>query len=111
MSYSKENEKLEKQGWGIFLIFIGLMIVAPEKYFPEGSFLLGTGIILLGLNYVRHIKKLRINKFTLFIGLVAFLSGLGNILGQDIDILPIILILWGLSLLFDLRKSKNNHRE
>ncbi len=98
-------EKLDKYGWGIFLIFVGMIIIFPDATFPDGTFLLGIGIILLGINFIKYSKKLPISKFTIFIGLIALLSGLTTIYGFDLDIIPIILILWGLSLIFGHKKK------
>lgn len=101
-----KNEKLrlkttlDNLGWGLFLIMLGLITLLPDAMLPEGSFLIGVGIILLGLNYIKYSKNIQVNKFTIFIGLVALLSGVSDNLGFDVDIFPIILILWGLSIIY-----------
>jgi len=43
------DKRLDALGWGLFLIMIGGLWLAPEGWVPEGTWLIGTGIIILGL--------------------------------------------------------------
>jgi len=106
----KELEKLEKIGWGLFLIMLGAIWLFPTKVLPDGSFMFGIGIILLGLNLVKYAKGFRVNGFTVFLGVVALIAGLSSLLGRSVDIFPLILILWGVSIIFGIgrKKRKNN---
>ncbi|RLC50520.1 MAG: hypothetical protein DRH79_07535 [Candidatus Cloacimonadota bacterium] len=105
------SERIENTGWGLFLIMLGLIWLVPDGILPEGTFLIGTGIILLGLNYFRKSKGLKPSKFGIFLGLVALLSGVGDYSGMDISIFPVILILWGLSIIWKIISRKNKKNE
>ncbi len=93
------NQKLEKMAWGAFLILIGLMALIPIKFIPAGSLLVGTGLILLGLNLTRFIQRLPTSLFTIFLGIVAITSGFNEYLNVTFPILPILIILIGITML------------
>ena len=106
----RELEKLEKIGWGLFLVMLGAIWLFPDSVVPEGTFMFGVGVILLGLNFVKYSKGYRVNGFTVFLGVVALIAGLSSLLGRSVDIFPLILILWGVSIIFGIgrKKRKNN---
>ena len=107
----RTNERIESTGWGLFLIMLGLIWLVPDRILPEGSFLIGTGLILLGLNYFRKIKGLKPSKFGIFLGLVALLTGISGYLGLNISIFPVVLILWGISIIWKIFSKKNKSKE
>ena len=102
----KELEKLEKIGWGLFLVMLGAIWLFPDSVVPEGTFMFGVGIILLGMNITKYSKGYRVNSFTIFLGIVALLAGLSSLLGHPVDIFPLILILWGVSIIFGIGRKK-----
>ncbi len=58
------DDQLETIAWGLrWWILIGL---------PDGTGLLGTGLILLGLNGARALNKIQTRGFTTLVGLIAF---------------------------------------
>jgi hypothetical protein len=91
------NKRLETVGWGLFLIMIGGL--AFVKGVPEGTWLIGAGLIMLGLNAVRLVLGIRASWFTLILGTIALLSGIGQVLGVDIPVWPVLLILIGLAVI------------
>ncbi|MCF7858814.1 MAG: hypothetical protein K9N07_05745 [Candidatus Cloacimonetes bacterium] len=103
-----EIERLDKIGWGLFLIMLGALWLVPESMLPNGIFVFGVGIILLGMNYIKYSKGYKVNKFTVFVGIVALIAGASALVGQPIDILPLILILWGISILFGFGKKRQD---
>ena len=110
MKEKRETERLEKIGWGLFLVMLGAIWLFPDSIVPEGTFMFGVGIILLGINFVKYTKGYRVNGFTIFLGVVALVAGLSSLLGRPVDIFPLILILWGISIIFGIgrKKRKNN---
>jgi hypothetical protein len=56
------------------------------------------GLILLGLNAVRRIRGLKTSGFGIIVGLIASAAGIGRILGQDLPLVPILLIIFGVGL-------------
>jgi hypothetical protein len=90
------NSRLETVGWGLFLIMIGGF--ALLKGVPEGTWLIGAGLIMLGLNAVRLLVGIRASWFTLILGTIALLSGLGSVYGVNIPVGPLLIILIGLAI-------------
>jgi len=91
------NKRLETVGWGLFLIMLGGF--ALVKGVPEGTWLIGAGLIMLGLNAARLVLGIRVSWFTLILGTIALLSGLSSVLGVDIPVGPLLIILIGLAII------------
>jgi uncharacterized membrane protein len=66
---------------------------------PRGTWLLGTGVIILGITWIRHINNIMINKFWVVIGIIALAAGLSNFLGIKLPLFPILLIIIGFSII------------
>jgi hypothetical protein len=90
------NHRLETVGWGLFLIMLGGFALAKDV--PEGTWLIGAGLIMLGINAVRLLVGIRASWFTLILGTIALLSGLGSVYGIDIPVGPLLIILIGLAI-------------
>ena len=103
--------RLDNIGWGLFLIVLGVIWLFPDKLVPEGTFLFFVGIILLGMNLIKYMKGLRTNGFTIFLGIIAIIAGLCAFLGRPVSIFPLILILWGLSILIQIIFKKKQISE
>lgn len=97
------NKRLEMVGWGLFLIMIGGLMLVPEQYVPEGLWLVGAGLIMLGLNAARYFYHLPLSWFTIILGLLALASGAGDLVGIDLPVFPILLILIGAHILLKSR--------
>ena len=93
------NKRLETVGWAFFLIMIGGLALIPDSTLPEGIWLIGVGLIMLGLNAARYYYGIKMSGFTLFLGTLALLSGIGDMLGLDLPVFPILLILIGASII------------
>lgn len=91
------NRRLETVGWGLFLIMIGGFALVKEV--PEGTWLIGAGLIMLGLNAVRLAVGIRASWFTLIVGTIALLSGIGSVYGVDIPVGALLVILIGLAII------------
>ncbi len=91
------NKRLETVGWGLFLIMLGGF--ALVRTVPEGTWLIGAGLIMLGLNVVRLLLGIRASWFTLILGTVALLSGIGSVYGVDIPVGALLIILIGLAII------------
>lgn len=97
------NKRLEMIGWGLFLIMIGGLMLVPDQYVPESLWLVGAGLIMLGLNAARYFYHLSLSWFTIVLGLIALASGIGDWLGVDLPVFPILLILIGAHILLKSR--------
>ncbi len=91
------NRRLESISWGLFLIMLGGF--ALLKSVPEGTWLVGAGVIMLGLNALRLLLGIRIGWTTVILGTVALLSGLGSVYGVSIPVGPLLVILIGLAII------------
>ena len=107
----KDAVRFDNFGWGLFLIVLGAIWLFPDKLVPEGTFLFCVGIILLGMNLIKYIKGIRTNGFTVFLGIIAIIAGLCAFLGRPVSIFPLILILWGLSILIQIIFKKKQTPE
>jgi hypothetical protein len=107
MTYEhKENSALDKRldavGWGLFLILVGGLWLMPEGWVPEGAWLVGAGVIILGLNAVRYFYNLKVSGFWNFMGALALISGITTFLGVDLPVFPILLVLFGIGIIINL---------
>jgi len=93
------NKRIENISWGVFLVMVGCIWLVPDRYVPQGTWLIGTGIILLGLNLIRFIKGIRMSGFTLLLGAIALISGVADLFFVDLPLFPILLILIGANIL------------
>lgn len=93
------DRQLEGIGWALFLIMIGGLALIPNV--PGGVWLIGVGLIMLGLNGARYLNGIRMRNFTLVLGTLALLLGVAELLGLDWPVFPILLILIGASVIFD----------
>ncbi len=92
------NKRLEAIGWGLFLIMIGGIWLVPDEHVPQGTWLIGAGLIMLGINWVRYLKGIKTSGFTIVLGILALLAGLGGLFGVK-PLVAILLILMGASII------------
>ncbi len=94
------NKRLDTIAWALFLIMIGCLGLVPSDQVPQGTWLVGVGVIWLALNAMRYLNHIKMSSGTIILGILAILAGLGNMLGiEDMPLLPILLILLGAHLL------------
>lgn len=95
------NERYGTFAWGIFFILTGIIIFIPGD--QNNEFLVGIGIILLGLNLVRYIYKIPTNIMTIIFGMMSLVLGIVPLLRRvlnfpkfEVDLFPILLVIIGL---------------
>jgi hypothetical protein len=93
------SKRLDDIGWGFFLLLTGILWLIPEAKVPPGTWLIGTGLLLLGLNAVRMAIREPVSRFTLTLGGLALLAGLSALWGLHLPLAAICLILFGGGLL------------
>jgi hypothetical protein len=71
----------------------------PYELVPKGLWSIGVGVIMLGLNITRYFYKIKMSGFTTFLGIVALLSGVTQLLGMHNLDGPILLIIFGAALI------------
>ena len=89
------NKRMETMAWGLFFIMLGgQLILRNNVAIPNGTWDVGVGLILLGLNAARYLNNLRMSGFTTFLGILAFVGGLAQmIFGLDFDGALLLIIL------------------
>jgi len=93
------NKRLESIGWGCFLIMLGGFALVPEAVVPKGLWSIGVGVIMLGLNVARYFSQIKMSGFTTFLGVIALISGVMQLLGMHSFEGAILLIILGAYLL------------
>jgi hypothetical protein len=77
----------------------GIIWLIPTYRVPEGAWLWGVAAILFGVNIVRHFNHIKVNGFSMALGLAAAIAALTQIWRQDLPLVAICLIVIGVSLL------------
>ena len=90
-------KRLDQIGWGIFLVMIGTIWLVPAV--PSGTWLIGTGILLLALNAIRSRLGIPWSGFWVAIGVIALTAGLGDVAGVKLPLFPICLVIIGAALI------------
>ena len=93
------DRNLDTIGWGLFFILLGSIWLVPEDMVPEGLFLIGLGVIFVGLNIVRYAAGRAINTFWVVVGLILLVIGVCDFFGLDIPVIPLIIIIIGVSMI------------
>jgi hypothetical protein len=104
------DRQLERVCWALFLIMIGALALLPEGLVPAGTWLVGTGLIMVGLNVVRHFKGIRVSGFTTVLGLIALALGFSAVAGVDLPVFAILLAAIGLQILYSVLVRKGETR-
>ena len=94
----RQGKRLDEIAMALVLIMTGGLWLAPKAMFPEGAWLVGAGLIVLCLNVAKRILGVKTSGFGIIVGLVAFSAGIGRIIGQELPLIPILLIILGLGL-------------
>ncbi len=100
--------KLERIGWALFLIMIGGLALLPAGWVPAGAWLVGVGLIMVGMNVVRHREGIRISGFTTLLGVAAMAAGVFSMAGIDFPVFPILLIAVGAQILFGVSRGQRD---
>lgn len=74
------NKRLETAFWGLFLIMLGGQWLLRDVNVPNGTWDVGVGLILLGLNAARYFNGLKMSGFTTFLGILALVGGLAQMI-------------------------------
>jgi hypothetical protein len=100
------DHQFERISWALFLIMLGGLGLVPGV--PSGTWLIGTGLIMLGLNVVRYLNGIPVGIFSISLGFAAIAFGVAKFVGADLPVLPILLILIGASIIW---RSARAHQQ
>jgi hypothetical protein len=102
-------KRLEELALALFLVMTGALWLAPAAWVPEGAWLAGVGLILLGLNGARRLHGLPLSGFGIVAGAAALLAGSGRILGFEHLFVPVLLIGLGTAMIGRAIVGKKGH--
>lgn len=91
------RNRIDAIGWGLLFLMTGTLALIPGL--PDGTWLAGLGILLLGLNAARWVLGISPEWFTVILGSVALLAGLGGIVGVAVPGLALLLIAFGVAII------------
>ncbi|MEW6239788.1 MAG: hypothetical protein AB1564_03140 [Chloroflexota bacterium] len=74
------NKRLETAFWGLFLIMLGGQWLLRDSNVPRGLWDMGVGLLFLGLNAARYFNGLKMSGFTTFLGILALVGGLAQLI-------------------------------
>lgn len=92
------DRRLHDIAWGLLLLITGTIWLVPRDRVPEDAWLLGAAAVLLGVNVVRALARIRVNGFSLMLGIVALTAALTRLWRPDLPLLGICLLVIGASL-------------
>lgn len=92
------EKRFDEIAWALILIMTGALWLAPRAMFPDGTWLAGAGLVLLGLQTARRIGGARTGGLGILVGLLALAAGAGRIAGLEVPLIPVLLIILGLGL-------------
>lgn len=78
----KMNLNYETLAWGALLLWWGIRWLF--EFLPNGTGLLGTGLILLGVNVARSLNGIPARGFTTALGILALVLGGGLVLASSV---------------------------
>ena len=107
MAKKSLDQKLNAVAWALFFIMLGGLWMVPAGTVPESAWLIGVGLILLGLNAARYLQKLPMGWLTVILGVIALIIGIGGMFGVQLPIFPIILVIIGVSIIYDVLTKKS----
>jgi hypothetical protein len=93
---SQLSDRVDTAGWGVLLLAIGALSLVPVM--PDGAWLVGVGLVMLGSIVVRAWLGLPRRDATVVIGIVALAIGVFTVAGLTTEVVPLVLILLGLTL-------------
>jgi len=99
-------DKINGMGFALFIIMIGTLFLMPKGTLPETTWLIGSGIIMLGGNVARRLNGITLCQCTIALGGLLLIAGILGIYGIELPLLPILLVLAGIGIVAGLVSKK-----
>lgn len=100
------DKRLALLFWPLLLILIGTIWLFPHERVPDGTLLMGIGVILLSLNAVRLLNGIPVRVLPSVLGALALAAGLAEYAGAELPLIPLTLIAIGASIVFELMHAR-----
>jgi hypothetical protein len=105
------SRRLEGIGWGVLLIAVGTIWLLPQGRVPKGTWLIAAGLIVLGFSVVHYFNALKVSGFSLAVGILALVAGLGEYFAVELPLFAIALIGLGTWLLLQRLPEKHSNSD
>jgi len=89
--------RIDAIGWGLVFLMTGVLALIPGL--PDGTWLVGLGLLILALNTVRLVMALPLGRFGVILGSGAILAGIGTMAGLQVPVFALLLIACGLAII------------
>lgn len=96
---------LDAAGWGLLLVWLGITTLFAFKW---PVFLIGLGVLVLGMQGVRLSWRLPVEGFWILLGIVFIGAGIAEIFGTGFPLVPAALIFFGLATLYGVYRRLND---
>jgi hypothetical protein len=96
---------LDDLGWGTLLISVGVLWLMPAGQLPRGTWMIVAGFIVLLFSAARFIHRVPVSGFSLVVGTLALIAGIGTALDVRIPMFPIGLMVIGFCMLLMSREE------
>ena len=96
MEHHDRTNHLDSIGWALFFIWVGVSWLAG---FGFGIGLLGVAIIILGMQALRWLLKLKIEGFWVLVGVAFAIGGVWELVEIDMPLAPVLLVVVGFVIL------------
>ena len=93
------NRRLHLLTLGLLLILTGGMWLIPDSISSWGTWLVGVGLILVGVNFIRYLNHTTIGKFTSMLGVMLLCLGVAYLIGARPPLIPVIIVTLGASVI------------
>jgi hypothetical protein len=92
------DHEIARIGWALLFMMTGGLLLLPGV--PQGTWLIGIGVILVGAQLLRFLNHIPMSTFSLILGAAALLLGVAAFAGYvtSVELFPIVLILIGLTI-------------
>lgn len=99
------NARIDAIGWALLFILTGTLWLMPEGLAPEGAWLIGVGLILVGENAARYLIGLKMDAISTPMGVIALATGLSEVLFKVDLFFPVLFLVIGASIFLGLFKK------
>ncbi len=89
--------RIDAIGWGLLLLMTGILFLIPGL--PDGLWLVGLGVLVIGLNATRIYVGVAPDRVGLIFGAGAVVAGLAIMAGIDVPVFALLLIFWGMAII------------
>ncbi len=107
----KLDQRIESVGWALFLIWSGALLIAPDALVPDGSWLIGTGLIIIVSMGIRYLLGIRVDGFWTVLGFLALGYGISEFFSLNLPVFPVLLIIVGAVIVYKAFLGKIEHEE